>query len=324
MIKEIGKMFHYNTDRFDKTGPYKEFKLDYDHPFIDRYEVLHHYLPVVPYSKPLTYDRHFTKSFSDISDQSSTIILNSGKIVNIFWSGGLDSTTALVALLSNTKHKNQIKILASYNSILESGYFYETFLKPFNAIINTSAGKETFNEDELYVTGALGNQLFGTGAFDITEKHPENLSKKYEEVVDPKKIEFYYPVLKLAPRPIVTYEDFLWFESFAFKWDHQRFTMALKLFKLENCEKYIDIIKGFYYNEDYEQWSISNQEQHYDIKNFDVTTKMPMRKYILKKLGNRASDYCKHKKIIRSIFIPFSPTYKYVTTDFRVHYDTSL
>ena len=124
-------------------------------------------------------------------------------------------------------------------------------------ILKTSGGVETFREDELYITGALGNQLFGTGGFDIAEKNPENLSKRYTDVVDARKIDFYSPVLNKSPRPIVTYEDFLWFEGFAFKWDHQRFAMPLKMFyKKASLKNYLDIIKGFYYNNDYELWSI--------------------------------------------------------------------
>ena len=62
MTKSIGKMLHYNTDRFVKIGPYETLRLDWDNPFIDRYGILPHYLPVTPYSQPLEYQSSDRKS----------------------------------------------------------------------------------------------------------------------------------------------------------------------------------------------------------------------------------------------------------------------
>ena len=44
---------------------------------------------------------------------------------------------------------------------------YDVFFKKYNTTIDT---RLNFNENELYITGALGNQLFSLGAFDIENK----------------------------------------------------------------------------------------------------------------------------------------------------------
>jgi hypothetical protein len=318
-------MYHYNVDcYYEGRDLFKSLKLDNDTPFIDRYNTIPHYIPAIPYSVPAEYDASFNKSFSWISSATASIILSQGKKVNVFWSGGLDSTCALVALIANCNHKDQIRILCTYNSIIESGSFYETFLKEYETTIDISGNNILFNENELYITGAPGNQLFETGAYDIENMELHRLKENYKTVFSKEKLNLYEHAISLSPRPIVTAEDFLWFEGFAFKWDNQRFATMIKWLKPKSIEKYLDKIIGFYYNKDYEIWSIQNNEQKYDIKNVLTTNKMPMRKYILSMLGEKARVYCENKHVARSMFIPFYPTYRYISTDLKVHYDTSL
>jgi len=301
---------------------YVNLNLDKDFPFIDRTETLPHYLPVKPLSKPLNYESSFNMCFEDICSIQANDILKIGKRVNVLWSGGLDSTCALVALLSNAKEKDQIRILANYNSIIESGYMYDTFFKRYDTKIDT---KLNFNENELFITGALGNQLFSLGAFDVENKiSVDDIDKPYRNVFSKEKIEFYEPALAKSPKPIITVEDFLWFENFAFKWDHQRIAMIIKWLQPNSVDNYLDQVYGFYYNRLFEHWSIQSNEQQFDIRNLKKTNKLPMRKYIHKYLGDDALDYVKNKEVTHSIFNMYHRSYIYTTEDFKVHYDSSL
>ena len=325
--KEMGNIIHYNPHRnwpiSRLRNKYVSLGLDYDFPFIDRSESIPHYLDIKPISKPLRFDKSFNYSFYDIITGQSLIILGLGLKVNILWSGGLDSTAALVALLSNAKDKNQIRIVANYNSIIESGYLYDTFFKKYDCIIDTSGGRQSFKNDELYITGALGNQLFSLGSFEL--KHDiKDLNKPYKEVINPKEFEFLESAMEFCPRPIETLEDYLWFKTYMFKWDHQRLAMINKWIQPKSVKEHLYFIRGFYYNELFEQWSIHRSEQQHDLKNYEYTSKLPMRKYILKELGKEAEDYVWGKKITHSIFTPYRNNYKYTTEDYRVHYDTSL
>ena len=301
---------------------YLKLNLDKDFPFIDRTESLPHYLPVSPLSKPLQHSTSFNLSFEDICSIQSIDILKKGKKVNVLWSGGLDSTCALVSLLSNAKEKDQIRIIANYNSIIESGYMYDTFFKKYDTKIDT---KLNFDENELYITGALGNQLFSLGAFDIENKVSiEDLNKPYENIFSKEKIDFYTPALLKSPKPIKTVEEFLWFETFAFKWDHQRIAMIIKWLKPNSVENYLDKVYGFYYNKLFEQWSIQSTEQQYSLSNFKKTNKLPMRNYIHKYLGDEALDYVNNKEVTHSIFNMYHRSYVYTAEDLKVHYDHSL
>jgi hypothetical protein len=321
------EIIHYNPHRTwndsELSIKYKKLKLDYDFPFIDRTRTLPHYLPVIPMSTMQKFDSNFNQTFADICSIQALDILSKNKKVNVLWSGGLDSTVALVALLSHVTNTRQIRILANYNSIIESGYLYDTFFKKFQCTIDTTGGRSSFNEDELYVTGALGNQLFSLGAFDI-KYDIEKTTEDYRLHTSDAELDFINPALVKSPRPIETLEDYIWFKTFVFKWDHQRLAMINKWIQPKNVKKCLDIFIGFYYNKLYEQWSIHRKELQHDIKNYSYTSKLPMRLYIRDVLGPEADDYITRKKITHSIFNPYKSSYRYTTSDFRVHYDTSL
>ena len=321
------EIIHYNPNinwKFSSMREkYIDLKLDWDFPFLDRSETIPHFLNTKPLSKPLSYDSTFNLTFADIVDSYSNIILSSGKQVNVFWSGGLDSTALLVGLLSNATDKSQIRILGTYNSIIESGYMYDTFFKKFNSIIDLSAGKQSFNKDELYVTGALGNQLFTLGSYHL-DYDIDKMNTPYRDTIDPKEFEFLEPAMSKSPIEIKTLEDYLWFTTFMFKWDHQRLAMINKWFRPSSVKIYLDSFVGFYYYTLFEQWSIHRNEQQYSSNNYEYTSKLPMRKYILSRLGKNSTDYVNGKKITHSVFTPFKNDYMFTSSDLEVYYDSPL
>jgi hypothetical protein len=321
------QILHYNTNinslKSDLEKKYKKFDYDTGICFIDRYQSIPHYVSVVPYSKPLESNPSFNETFDHLCDMRAIELLNTNKVINVFWSGGLDSTTALISLIMNCTNKDQIRIITSYNSIVESGYFYETFLKSYNTIFDISGINKHFNENELFVTGNPGNQLFSSGSMSIFKlvKDAKDLKRSYKDIVSIEDQEFYYPSLIKSPRPITSYEDFLWFRNFVTLWDHPRYPLIIKYLKPKNIKKHLDTFVGFFYTNYFEQWSINNNEQQHDLNNFLKTTKLPMRKYIFKKLGQRSEDYVNNKMIEKSIWIPNDYIYKYITADFEVHYN---
>jgi hypothetical protein len=337
MIKiKIGKMnthlelIHYNakfnTGETELQKLFLKHKFDYDLPWIDRYHITPHYLNIKPFSTPLQSNKSFNMTFEDCCNKRAIDLFDTGKVINLFWSGGLDSTAALIALTSNCKNKDQLKILTTYGGILESGYFYDTFLKnKFNTKINIDYSLKDYNEKEVYLHGGNGNSLFTTGSMLIDRyvNDPNDLKLSYKKMIHPEKYEFVDPVIKKSPRPIITYEDFLWLENFVFKWDHARFELLIRFLNPKNVKEYLETDKfnGFYYTKEFEQWVIDNNEQQHDIKNFWTTTKLPIRKYLSKQLGKNADDYVNNKRIQTSMFLPFYYNFKYITSDFEVHYN---
>jgi hypothetical protein len=69
------------------------------------------------------------KSFKEICDSAATNILNEGKPVDIFWSGGIDSTVVVISFLNVCTDLSQINIVYDKGGIKEYPLFYEKYVK---------------------------------------------------------------------------------------------------------------------------------------------------------------------------------------------------
>ena len=92
-----------------------------------------------------------------------------GKPVTLLWSGGIDSTSALVALIStNPSWYRDINIVTTANGIdIEAPQFYHQFLKAHNCVTVVD-GMDLLDSDfyldkPLVISGDCADQLFGFG-----------------------------------------------------------------------------------------------------------------------------------------------------------------
>jgi hypothetical protein len=91
-------------------------------------------------------------------------LLNVQQRINLFWSGGIDSTTMVTAFLKHAPDKKQLRILYSPYSTYEHPSYLE-FLKKFSDVelIDTS-GTVYLNcqFDGIFITGDGGDELMGS------------------------------------------------------------------------------------------------------------------------------------------------------------------
>jgi hypothetical protein len=109
----------------------------------------------------------------------------------------------------------------------------------------------------------------------------------FEKYISEEKCLFYEPALKRSPRKIETLEDFIWFNTFNFRWDESQFALALKLIErwkmpITEYSKVIKNVIGFYYKDYFQQWSIYRNEPQYEVYDFKRTIKLEMRKIMRK------------------------------------------
>jgi hypothetical protein len=320
----------YLSDDFENLfEKYKKFAVERIFPFIDRTGQIPNYLNTKIYTPMPEYDNSFNSTFEELCELRIRELLDKGKKLNLFWSGGLDSTTLLSLFF---EHRDKIRIHLNYNSILEGGYIYDTFIKNnFEHTVGTTTALNQWYEDELYITGDPGNHLHtipsinsyenfipGINLFDKENVH--HLHLPYERYVPQDKIEFYEPALKKAPRPIETLEDFIWFNTFNFRFDESRFAMVIKLSNRWNRHdsKMFDSIIGFFYTDYFQQWSINNKEPQYDLYNFKKTIKLQMRKIISKRLGPKADNYVRNKSIVESPIGLYHGNYMMLTDNLEI------
>jgi hypothetical protein len=308
---------------------YKKFNVERIFPFIDRTFQIPNYLRTCVYTPLPNLDPNFKKTFEEICHERIAELLATDKKLNLFWSGGLDSTTLLALFLD---YKEKITVHLNYNSILESGYMFDTFVKPnFKYTIGVSTAYSMWNENELYLTGDPANHLHtipsiksyenfipGIDLFDKENIH--KLNDPYYKHIEEDKIEFYKPALDKAPRPIETLEDFIWFNTFNFRYDESRFAMVLKLMSRWNNTnlKMFDNVLGFFYTDDFQRWSIGRYEDQYDRNNFKKTIKLQMRKIMRKQFSSRGDDYINNKGIVESPIGLYYPNYVMLTDNFEI------
>ena len=283
-----------------------------------------------------SYDPSFNNTFREIAEKRVGELIATGKKINVMWSGGLDSTT-LVALFY--PYAKNVKVHMTYNSIIESGYVYDTLIKNnFENTVHTSAAFNEWREDELFITGDPGNHLhtipsinsyqhFVPGIDDLFAKENIHLiNKPYQDYIPEAKQEFYAPAIARSPRPIETLEDFIWFNTFNFRWDESQFALALKLMQRwrlqdKNYNKVINSVIGFYYTPDFQQWSIHRKEPQYELSDFKKTIKLEMRNVMRYYFGNFIEDYVQGKGIQESPVGLYAPNYVLLTDNMEIVYD---
>lgn len=242
---------------------------------------------------PFSY-KYTNTNLSDVINYRANQIISTGKQVDVFWSGGIDSTLALISLLKNSTSQwktYNLRIILNYKSIQENPHIYD-YVKKYN-IINIPKDYilhyyNTIANDSIIVTGEMGDQIMGSH-FCFT--YPDIALSPYKEVLldylqcnDKFKdaVEKTYDVSnviqvcelleKVCPFPIKTLYDLLTWINIDLTWDF-------------NCNRYLhsnipfNNLYNFFNTQDFQDWGISN---HY-VKEHQLKAKkykVEYRKYI--------------------------------------------
>lgn len=283
---------------------YERYGLNRYNAVYDRTNTLPHFLNIKKDLHPLPSVAGFNKSFYDVSVSRAKELLSTGKKINVMWSGGLDSTYLLYVLYDCADDKSQIKVLGTYNSIIESGNLFDKDIKhKFEYDISVTR-KHEFNfkhDNEIYVSGMCGNQLFGptddmfaTGnlaMFHHTLGTPETICEPYEKHIEPSLLEFLQPMIDKSPKKIETIADLRWYCIFNLDW-----YTAIYEHKTMLPKHKADLIHGFFSSDDFQRWAITTKEPFTKIEGDSTTHRWQMRD-VLDDLGLTHYARNKTKKI---------------------------
>ena len=280
---EKANLFHLQQSAVaDRTGA-NEFFI----PFVQE--------PKIPKSKG-----DFNKSFKQICEERSVQLLNTGKRLNILWSGGIDSTVVLFSLMNKANDLSQIRVILTTDSIIESGNMFDRLIKDklkYTLHKNKVRRQKFFNEkdidinNELIITGCAADELNTTKRLKIipTDRKYDNLN--YEDVISPlfnkELMDFFNKSILLYPTKVKYYKDFLRFY-------HVTYSMFYGLYNW--CPyidpKFLNIMNTFYGTEDFEKWCIWSNEASYTEK-----IKIPQRNLIYELTGDKLYSDKKRKGI---------------------------
>lgn len=222
-------------------------------------------------------------SFGDLMDQRAFRLREScwDRTWYVDWSGGIDSTAILTAILKNfvTADFENICIVCNQFSVMENPRFYFDHIVPnFRVIDSMSLDNESSIPDNIYrITGAPADML--QGAVRAVEAHQNGLDLKQSWRHNPDPLLFWltkitnkttahwiYQVvqqnLQHDPWAVDTYADWFWWINFNFKWIQQLCCHVHRI-RLIDIKEYINSLVHWYSSSDFQLWSI--HEARYDL-----------------------------------------------------------
>lgn len=251
----------------------------------------------------------FGMSFAEVCDAVAAEIIERARAedrpIRLLWSGGIDSTVALVALLRMLPKAEYYRLepLLSMISINEYPLFFRRFILrqlPFKHALPPITSQ--FGERQLLVTGEHGDQLFGSDKLlplirnGLSQEPwedvlPLHLFEKFGKTgkVD-RLIKYLQPQIAAAPKPVTSTFDLFWWLNFSIKW--QQVTLRLPVFSFrKDVADVFDRTHHFFRDERFQRWSLAN---HPDRACTELTDyKRVAKKYIYAFTGDE--DYLRNK-----------------------------
>ncbi len=224
--------------------------------------------------------------------------------VNVLWSGGIDSTVALVALIQTAKVTSQFNVFCNLNSINENPALYAMLLQNKKVSFKNSSIMPRQTSMQL-ITGELGDQIFGSdllfkivNTLGFSQLHvdfdvvlPKVFKMRCGEELGQTLYERYRPIIEEAPFKLKTAFDFIWWWNLTQKWQSVKFR--------KNCLLNSQISTlHFFESDNFQLWSVNNHSRK--IKDSVQSYKMPAKEFIFE--FDKNSDYLLQKRKYGSPF----------------------
>lgn len=248
------------------------------------------------------------KTYEDMAVERAEQLKQLDGDIYLMYSGGVDSTTALVAfLISWSKEELQrVHILASSQSVSEFPEMWDLVVENFKGRITTSyTHMEKACEKGYVITGEHGDQIFGSDVIkkivkfrDENALHSsweENMPLVYQnlfgETVSKKFIDVYRETLVACPFPIKTCFDWAWWFNFTNKWQHVKYRL-LSYKDWKDPKNNFPKIHHFFDTPDWQRWSLDNHDKK--IERSLTSYKFTAKEFIVK--HTNFTDYLSKEK----------------------------
>jgi hypothetical protein len=236
---------------------------------------------------PLPRLRQSRRSFEELCTERAAELLGradrAGSRLYVFWSGGIDSTLALISLLKNATdaQTKNITVLLSEDSISEYPLFYQRYIRGKVRVSSAVMFPGLLGTDNIIVNGEHNDQLFGSDIVGelIAESGPVVMHKPYDRdlfyaffnarVQNEAVVNFYLDLFErvaaAAPVAIETNFLFLWWINFSLKW--QSVFMRTLSYAVPRMVTRIDMsylrdnYAPFYCTDEFQIWSMQNLDK---------------------------------------------------------------
>jgi len=288
---------------------------------VDRTQTIPHFLDIDYSYSPIPKNPNFNLDLNTIVKNRCLELLSTGKQINVAWSGGIDSTFVLLSLQNYATDPEQIRVYGTYNSIIESGDFFDRFIKyktKYSIKVNTTASNNFIDKDCIYVTGAMSNQLFTQSLLHSKRDYilefkdgysiENTLHSYYRNVLTDSCLEFLEPCIAKIPRTIYSIQDLRWFMNFNFSWYNVLTSSFIGLDK-DTAPR----VHAFFNTENFQLWAIYNNDISTKTGDFS-DERWQLREAITEYTGD--SYYSNNKKKFTSVLSPIPHNWLYLLNDY--------
>jgi hypothetical protein len=318
----------FDSDQFNQLGFWSRHRLVYGHYI--------HYTrnnrPSQCTSKFDTSVPDYTKfnnvSFADATDQRAIELVQelskNNLPIQIFWSGGIDSTLIVAAVYKNFPKEmlDRVTIVMNNSSYVENPFFFKKIIEPTFKF--TAFPKYDFT-NSVILHGDLADALWLQGNVITLSQHadvihdniyrnPTNVFKLFSNCgVEQDKVEWAIDFLvenaKISNIELTTTADIMWWANFSMQYEtmcNKRLDgIDLSRINSHTVDLYFKNFKQWYMSTEYQVWSIQAQ---FNLEKFDNSVrsyKMPAKDYIFSIDSNQyyrdyktkmISGYAYHKK----------------------------
>lgn len=272
--------------------------------FVDRSGKLP--LPKLSVITPIpTYNPLFSKSLEEVLLTHAQKILALNKPIHVFWSGGIDSTAALLALREAGATRDQLTVTYNANSILEyqtgADMIAQTFTIDYRGMQEITRIDQT--GDHVCVTGELGDEMFFMINPSIFQEWclPENVNKltgnwltALSDFLDltGEQVQLLQVFVTGAPFQIETFLQFWFWWQYCTKWQ-TIYLRSSRGFTPEQFATYVTRNIPFYADDDVQRWAIKNAATGLAFTPVWANIKLPLKQLIFKWNGDQ--DYLTNK-----------------------------
>lgn len=225
--------------------------------------------------------------------------------IQLYWSGGIDSTAALVAfieLLGVTEAKKCLEIVMTSSGIIENPFMWEQIIRKENfKILNTYKTIENWSGNAIMVNGEQGDQVHGVDIYRILIQQygehalmipwtPELIIRfiqfkaNVSEYDATRLAEVLISQVKQAPIDIVTLGDFWWWINFTCKWAATFYRIVTRSNPYVDATFIDNYFFPFYGSTDFQLWSMYKREEKH--KGNWATYKWKAKEFVCDFLGN--------------------------------------
>ena len=345
----MSDLIYYTPGRFEKLDDLPDIKL-----FLNMFKIFNDNISFVdrtriiqPPIKTITLDqiaiptatKPFTSTFAECAiDRAQEIYQQHQKSqvpIRISWSGGIDSTVALMSfieLLGVAEAQQAVEIVMTSTGIVENPYVWERIIRPNKfKVVNTLQFVDQWNGDAIMVNGEGGDQVHGVDIYRslIRLYGPTALTQpwttgliidfiKRRTDIDTASAEHLAAILEnqvqQAPVEIITHGDFWWWLNFSCKWASTFYRLITKSPNRLTADYINQYFFPFYNSEKFQLWSMYRREEKH--QGSWATYKYKAKEFVCDVVGS--NEYLgKHRQGSLTTVLSHTSRFEAIDSDFN-------